>query len=67
MTETKSKQLNAQDRCDRCGAQAYVWVNGIHGDLLFCGHHYNKIINDPVGNSNMISYAIEVIDERDSI
>ena len=32
--------LNAVDRCDRCGAQAYVratLVNG--GELLFCGHH----------------------------
>ena len=32
--------LNAVDRCDRCGAQAYVravLLNG--GELLFCGHH----------------------------
>lgn len=32
--------LNATDRCDRCGAQAYVRAelsNG--GELLFCAHH----------------------------
>ena len=32
--------LTAQDRCDRCGAQAYlraVLPGG--GDLLFCRHH----------------------------
>ncbi|MGH3423488.1 MAG: DUF7455 domain-containing protein [Nocardioidaceae bacterium] len=32
--------LNAADRCDRCGAQAYVraeLTNG--GELLFCAHH----------------------------
>jgi hypothetical protein len=32
--------LTALDRCDRCGAQAYVRVllaNG--GELLFCAHH----------------------------
>ena len=32
--------LNALDRCDRCGAQAYVralLLNG--GELLFCAHH----------------------------
>lgn len=32
--------LSAADRCDRCGAQAYVRVvltNG--GELLFCAHH----------------------------
>ena len=32
--------LNAVDRCDRCGAQAYVRVLLISGgELLFCGHH----------------------------
>jgi anthranilate phosphoribosyltransferase len=32
--------LSAIDRCDRCGAQAYVravLLNG--GELLFCAHH----------------------------
>ena len=32
--------LNSLDRCDRCGAQAYVraiLVSG--GELLFCSHH----------------------------
>ncbi len=36
-------QLTAADRCDRCGAQAYirvVLVNG--GELLFCAHHGRK-------------------------
>jgi hypothetical protein len=35
-----SPQFTALDRCDRCGAQAYVRVeltNG--GELLFCAHH----------------------------
>jgi len=29
------------DRCDRCGAQAYVRVvlASSGGELLFCGHH----------------------------
>ena len=32
--------LTAADRCDRCGAQAYVRVVlGTGGELLFCGHH----------------------------
>lgn len=32
--------LNAVDRCDRCGAQAYVRAVLISGgELLFCGHH----------------------------
>ena len=33
--------LNALDRCDRCGAQAYVLVELEGGsNLLFCGHHW---------------------------
>ena len=31
--------LTAADRCDRCGAQAFVRVVLSAGDLLFCGHH----------------------------
>jgi len=32
--------LNAIDRCDRCGAQAYVRATLLKGgELLFCGHH----------------------------
>ena len=31
--------LNAADRCDRCGAQAFVRVVLTSGDLLFCAHH----------------------------
>lgn len=31
--------LNALDRCDRCGAQAYVRATLAGGELLFCAHH----------------------------
>ena len=39
-TALASRELNAADRCDRCGAQAYVRVllaGG--GELVFCAHH----------------------------
>ncbi|MBA2445943.1 MAG: hypothetical protein H0V49_11525 [Nocardioidaceae bacterium] len=33
-------QFTALDRCDRCGAQAYVRVELLSGgELLFCAHH----------------------------
>lgn len=33
-------QLNAADRCDRCGARAYIKVTlPGGGELLFCAHH----------------------------
>lgn len=30
------------DRCDRCGAQAFVEVTLEAGVLMFCGHHFAK-------------------------
>jgi len=38
-TTTTTEPLTAADRCDRCGAQAYVRVVLPSGELLFCGHH----------------------------
>jgi hypothetical protein len=39
------KELNANDRCDRCGAQAYVLIAVNNGSthLLFCAHHWDKV------------------------
>jgi len=35
-----SAALSAVDRCDRCGAQAYLRVElQSGGELLFCAHH----------------------------
>ena len=41
MTATlATSPLTAADRCDRCGAQAYVRVVlASGGELLFCAHH----------------------------
>lgn len=36
--------LTGADRCDRCGAQAYVRaVLNVGGELLFCGHHARAV------------------------
>jgi hypothetical protein len=59
MTEEKEKSniLNASDRCDRCNSQAFYWVNGVSGDLLFCRHHFLK------HEDSIRAYAFEVVDE----
>jgi len=42
-TLTATAPLSALDRCDRCGAQAYVRVVlAAGGYLLFCGHHFRE-------------------------
>lgn len=56
--------LDATDRCDSCSAQAYVKVIGKSGGLLFCSHHYNKIMDNAVSYAKMMSFMIEVVDER---
>jgi hypothetical protein len=39
-TTLTASSLTASDRCDRCGAQAYVRVTLVSGsELLFCAHH----------------------------
>jgi hypothetical protein len=38
-----ARPLTATDRCDRCGAQAYVRVVMSSGsELLFCAHHWRQ-------------------------
>lgn len=45
-------EFTAQDRCDRCGAQAYSLArrDDVKSDLLFCAHHrkdnYEKLLDE---------------------
>lgn len=60
--EKKERVLTLNDRCDAgsCGAAALVKVSGVSGELLFCGHHYNKVEM----SDNMVKFAFDVVDER---
>ena len=50
--------LSAKDRCDSCGAQAYVAVLFETGELDFCGHHYHAY-EGKIGLT-----AVRITDER---
>jgi hypothetical protein len=69
MLKTVEWVLTANDRCDaaNCGAQAYVKATGVTGDLSFCGHHYEDIVNSSTGYDKMINFAYEIIDERERL
>ncbi len=55
--------LNVADRCDRCGAQAYVSARlASGGELLFCAHHGREHL-DKLRNMD----DIEIIDESDRL
>jgi hypothetical protein len=39
----------------------------LDGDLLFCAHHYEKIMSNPSGYKKMMAFAIEIVDEREKL
>lgn len=62
MTETIEATLTAADRCDRCGAQAYIRVTLNSGlDLLFCSHHARA------HSDRLQQVALKIQDESASI
>lgn len=67
--ETTPKEwiLGATDRCDSCAAEALVQVTGVPGDLMFCGHHYNKVMDTPDGYKKMMAFALTILDEREKL
>jgi hypothetical protein len=57
-----SSALSAADRCDRCGAQAYLRVElQSGGELLFCAHHARE------HGDKLREIAAHVIDETDKL
>lgn len=57
-----TKPLTGTDRCDKCGAQAYVRVLlSAGGELLFCGHHMRKY------GEALRKVAAEIQDETDRL
>jgi len=73
MTETEVEQveeirsLDAHDRCDQCGTQAYVLVAGLAGELLFCAHHFANIEKDESAYSKIQSFSYVISDQRDKL
>lgn len=62
--DEKVWMLDATDRCDKCSSQAYVKVIGAKGELLFCSHHYNKIVDNAVGYDKIMKFMVSIVDER---
>jgi hypothetical protein len=63
MTPTiEASELTATDRCDRCGAQAYVrTVLGSGSELLFCSHHWRD------NESRLREIAVNIQDETERL
>jgi hypothetical protein len=54
--------LNALDRCDRCGAQAYVRAQlASGGELMFCAHHGKEYAE------KLAAIAVKIQDETNRL
>lgn len=54
--------LTAADRCDRCGAQAYVRATmGSGFDLMLCAHHFRE------NETRLREVATSIYDESDRL
>ena len=61
-TAPAAAPLTAVDRCDRCGAQAYLRVVlASGGELLFCAHHGRKF------EPELKKIAADIQDETDRL
>ncbi len=57
-----ARVLGASDRCDRCGAQAYLRVElQSGGELLFCAHHARE------HGDKLREIAVNLVDETDKL
>jgi hypothetical protein len=61
MTTVQASRLTASDRCDRCGAQAYIRAILPSGELLFCGHHGRDAM------AGLRDVALEIQDQTDDL
>ena len=60
MTTALAPTLTAADRCDRCGARAYVRARLTSGgELLFCAHHGREHL------PKLLDLATDIQDETD--
>ena len=61
MSTTAIEDLTTADRCDRCGAQAYLRVTLSAGELLFCAHHAKA------HSDRLKQVALNIHDETDKL
>jgi hypothetical protein len=60
-TTLERTAMTLADRCDRCGAQAFVRAVFVSGELMFCGHHGREL------QPAMVGRALYVEDDTDLI
>jgi hypothetical protein len=65
-TTLERPPLSHTDRCDRCGAQAFLRAIFVCGDLTFCGHHGRELMPSLEREALLVEDATELINARPS-
>lgn len=67
MTRTLDRaSLGIADRCDCCGAQAFVRAVFVSGELTFCGHHGRALQAALERDAILFEDATEMINPKPS-
>jgi hypothetical protein len=65
-TTLERAPLTIADRCDRCGAQAFVRAVFVSGELTFCGHHGRELQVPLARGALLVQDATDTINTKPS-
>lgn len=65
-TTLERSPLTIADRCDSCGAQAFVRAVFVTGELTFCGHHGRALRAQLDRDALLVEDATELINAKPS-
>jgi hypothetical protein len=66
ITTLERSPLSIADRCDRCGAQAFVRAIFVAGELTFCGHHGRELRSQLDQGAILVEDATGLINHKPS-
>ena len=65
-TLAQQPSLTIADRCDRCGAQAFIRAVFVAGELTFCGHHGRELLVPLQRDALLVEDATDMINAAPS-
>jgi len=65
-TTLERAPLSLTDRCDCCGAQAFVRALFVSGELTFCGHHGRELRATLDRDALLVEDATDLINPKPS-
>lgn len=67
LTQERTTPLTLSDRCDCCGAQAFIRAIFVAGELTFCGHHGRKFHVPLQRDALLVEDGTDLINHKPSI